>query len=67
MSSEALAGMLDDELARAIERIHERMRELDRDLAFLKEERDRRARERRQRELDQCDEGAPFADEEYDT
>ena len=44
-----LRGFLDDELASAIERISARMVELDRDLVALKEERDRRALERRRR------------------
>jgi hypothetical protein len=51
MTTETISGMLDDELTRAIERVHERLLELDRDLVALKEERDRRARERRQRDL----------------
>jgi hypothetical protein len=46
MTTETLRGMLDDELSRAIERLYARLRELDDDLAVLKEERDRRALER---------------------
>jgi hypothetical protein len=61
---ETLRGLLDDEIERAIERLHERIMELDRDLAALKAERDRRAFERRQRELDESE--VDFKDEEYD-
>jgi hypothetical protein len=65
MTTETISGLLDDELTRAIERVHERLLELDRDLVALKEERDRRARERRQRDLDENEGG--LSDEEYDT
>jgi 50S ribosomal subunit-associated GTPase HflX len=63
-SFETLRGMLDADLAAEIERIHERIMELDRDLAALKAERDRRADERRQRELDQHNYVA-YPDEEW--
>src|SRR5262249_20686352 len=43
------AALLDDELARAIERISARIVELERDLAALKEERERRARRKEKR------------------
>jgi hypothetical protein len=67
-SFETLRGLLDADLAAEIERIHESMRELDRDLVALKEERERRARERRQREQDAHDEDViGFSDEEFDT
>jgi hypothetical protein len=57
--------MSDTDLAAEIERLHETLLALDRDLAALKEERDRRKRERRQRELDENEGGV--ADEELDT
>jgi hypothetical protein len=47
-----LRALPDDELARAIERLHERIMELDRDLGALKLERDKRAHERRRREIE---------------
>jgi len=47
MSRKTTAALLDDELARAIERITERIVELEFDLAALEEERERRTARRR--------------------
>lgn len=57
-----LRGLLDTEIERAIERIHERIMELDRDLGALKEERDKRKFERRRREIEENEGG--LSDEE---
>jgi hypothetical protein len=47
MSVETIRSLLDNELSLAIERVSARIVELERDLAALKEERDRRALKRR--------------------
>lgn len=48
MSRETTAALLDDELARAIKRISERIVELELDLAALQDEREKRDLRRRQ-------------------
>jgi hypothetical protein len=64
MSPETLAGMLDEEIERAIDRLTQARRDIENDLAALQNERDRRERERRHR-LDYDITGS-FPDEEFD-
>lgn len=53
MSTQTLRGMLDEELDRAIDRIHARMLELEHESWALKGERERRREDRRRREVEE--------------
>jgi hypothetical protein len=66
MTTETLKALLDEEITRAIDRIHASQVELERDISALREERDRRALERQRRRIDESD-GDGFSDEEFDT